>query len=155
MPIPISRTTPCSSPWQRLEGAPEPGTYLCSVSALDVTGAKGIDFENEGKRFSMFLATDGISGVQAFVNRCPHAGTPLDILPDRFLTRNRDAIICSTHGACFRIPDGFCFTGPCRGRSLLSVPIEIEGAAVRISHLPCDLEAGNPGTATHEERDYE
>lgn len=124
------------SAWQHQEGVPAPGGHVCPVSALDATGAKGIDFENEDGWCSIFLVADRDSGVHAYVNQCPHAGTPLEILPDRFLTRNRDAIICTTHGARFRITDGLCIAGPCRGQSLSRIPVTITGTNVRIDPPP-------------------
>jgi nitrite reductase/ring-hydroxylating ferredoxin subunit len=59
-----------------------------------------------------------------YVNACPHLGTPLNFLPDRFLDRDGTRLLCATHGALFRIEDGFCERGPCRGASLAVVEIE-------------------------------
>ena len=61
----------------------------------------------------------------AYVNACPHIGTPLDWVPDRFLSRDGTRIICATHGAEFRINDGFCTRGPCVGASLEPLLITI------------------------------
>lgn len=38
----------------------------------------------------------------------------------------RDAILCSAHGARFRIEDGFCSSGPCYGESLEAVAARID-----------------------------
>ena len=43
--------------------------------------------------------------VHVYVNSCPHIGLPLEPLPDRFLDAKRQHIICSAHGARFRIED--------------------------------------------------
>lgn len=66
-------------------------------------------------------------GAQAFVykNACPHTGMPLDFNPGRFLTKDGDLILCSTHGAKFRIEDGVCVSGPCQGDRLKPVETEI------------------------------
>ena len=64
---------------------------------------------------------DGV--VRVFQNSCPHRGTPLDWLPDRFLDRGGRHILCATHGALFRIEDGFCLSGPCAGARLRRVAI--------------------------------
>ena len=119
--------------WQEMDAAPEPGTRLCSLDALDVSGAKGVDFENGDKRFSLFLVAAEDSGLCAYVNQCPHAGTPLEIFPDRFLTRERDAIVCASHGARFRIEDGLCISGPCAGKHLTKIPIETIGSNAHIA----------------------
>ena len=121
------------SNWQDMEGAPDPGTRLCSLDALDTSGAHGIDFEDGDKRFSLFLVMARDSEPCAYVNQCPHAGTPLEIFPDRFLTRERDAIVCASHGARFRLEDGLCTSGPCVGKHLTKIPIETIGANAHIA----------------------
>ncbi|MCY4035582.1 MAG: Rieske 2Fe-2S domain-containing protein [Hyphomicrobiales bacterium] len=119
--------------WQEMDAAPEQGTRLCSLDAINASGAKGIDFENGDKRFSLFLVMAKDSKPRAYVNRCPHAGTPLEIFPDRFLTRGRDAIVCASHGARFRIEDGLCTSGPCAGKHLTKIPIETIGSNAYIA----------------------
>ena len=109
---------------------PPAGTRLCSLAALEATGAKGVDLECDGERFCLFVVAGGDAGVCAYMNQCPHIGTPLDMLPDRFPTRDRKLILCSTHGARFRIEDGLCVSGPCRGQSLTPVAVAVmDGAA--------------------------
>ena len=63
--------------------------------------------------------------IKGFINRCPHQNVPLEIIPDRFLTRNGKALICSAHGAQFDA-SGFCFVGPCKGQSLRPVQLLIK-----------------------------
>ena len=72
--------------------------------------------------------TDG--EVAGWVDRCPHAGMPLSIVPDRYLTREGDLILCASHGALFRPADGHCVGGPCAGKALTPWPIRIEGEVV-------------------------
>ena len=43
-----------------------------------------------------------------------------------------DRIVCSTHGAEFRIEDGLCIGGPCRGDRLESVPAHIERGVIMV-----------------------
>jgi len=68
--------------------------------------------------------------VFGYVNICPHARTPLDWTPDQFLNRDRTNLLCATHGAQFRIHDGFCVAGPCPGASLSRVPIIVTNGEV-------------------------
>jgi nitrite reductase/ring-hydroxylating ferredoxin subunit len=63
--------------------------------------------------------------VRAFVNRCPHAGHPLNLRPHRFLTPDRSLIVCASHGALFDRDAGLCIAGPCAGRALTPLPVEI------------------------------
>jgi nitrite reductase/ring-hydroxylating ferredoxin subunit len=63
--------------------------------------------------------------VFVYVNSCPHLGLPLEPVPDRFLDRKGELIVCSAHGARFRIEDGACLSGPCQGDVLEAVAAEI------------------------------
>jgi len=56
--------------------------------------------------------------IYAYQNSCPHVGVELNWIPDQFLSVDGHSIQCSTHGAQFRIKDGFCHLGPCYGKSL-------------------------------------
>ncbi len=68
--------------------------------------------------------------VRAFHNQCPHLGMPLETFPDRFLTADKQALICSTHGARFD-KTGFCFAGPCKGKQLNGINvIEKDGKVI-------------------------
>lgn len=65
--------------------------------------------------------------VAAFINRCPHAGTPLNMFPDAsFYDRTGKFLLCGTHGALFEPAGGLCVRGPCSGQSLTPVPVELE-----------------------------
>ena len=71
--------------------------------------------------------------VFAYVNRCPHGGTPLETFPDRFLDESGDLLICSTHGARFQVSDGVCVAGPCKGAALRPVRVHVSGGSVMLS----------------------
>ena len=61
--------------------------------------------------------------IQAWLNICPHAGRRLDYAPGKFLMKDGD-LVCAAHGATFRLDNGECVAGPCRGASLKAVPVE-------------------------------
>jgi nitrite reductase/ring-hydroxylating ferredoxin subunit len=108
---------------------PAPGVRLCDLSAIADPGSKGFTFRAGDKLFMGFVVRRaGI--VAGYIDRCPHAGLPLAMFDDRFLTREGDLILCSSHGALFRPSDGFCIGGPCAGRSLPPWPIRVEDGAV-------------------------
>lgn len=77
-----------------------------------------------------FLAVRQDERVCVYINSCPHTGAPLDFRPGQFLNHDKTLILCSTHGALFRIEDGFCVSGPCAGKSLEVVPTEVTGGTV-------------------------
>jgi nitrite reductase/ring-hydroxylating ferredoxin subunit len=70
--------------------------------------------------------------VRGYVNHCPHAGHPLDLTPDRFLTHDGALILCGSHGALFDKLSGYCIAGPCAGRSLRPIPLKLEAGFVML-----------------------
>ena len=127
-------TPPIKRP-KKKDGIPPAGTRLCRLDELGDPGAKGFLFgpgtgpNADTDRFDMFVIRRG-QKIFAYVNACPHALTPLDTFPDRFLTLDATRIICSTHGALFRIDDGYCVSGPCAGQDLTSVKAVVEDGMV-------------------------
>ncbi|MBF0247661.1 MAG: Rieske 2Fe-2S domain-containing protein [Alphaproteobacteria bacterium] len=81
------------------------------------------------KRTGLLVVRQG-AAVVVYVNSCPHIGAPLDFEPGRFLNAEKDLILCSTHGALFRIEDGHCVHGPCIGGHLEPVAVRVEGGRV-------------------------
>ena len=115
-----------------LVSAPPPGYVLCRLDEVGDVGTKGFTFGSGRERFEMFIVRrDG--EVFGYINKCPHARTPLDWTPHQFLTRDRANLLCATHGARFRIEDGYCVAGPCPGASLTPVPVAIENDDIVIA----------------------
>ena len=103
---------------------------LCQLEELPDGTAKGFP-PAAGGFVGLFAVRQG-DIVHVYVNSCPHIGTPLDWVPDRFLSADGSRIVCATHGAEFRIADGECLRGPCRGSALDPVLIEINDGTVFI-----------------------
>jgi nitrite reductase/ring-hydroxylating ferredoxin subunit len=108
------------------QARPKPGTVLCALAALTDPGAKGFMFRKRDYLFLGFVTRAGGS-VAGWVDHCPHAGMPLALVPDRYLTRAGDLILCAAHGALFRPEDGVCIGGPCAGKALTVWPVKIDG----------------------------
>ena len=68
--------------------------------------------------------------VHGYVNVCPHTASPLDWVENQFMSLDKSHIMCATHGAEFRIEDGFCVMGPCRGQSLDSISVSVRDGDV-------------------------
>jgi nitrite reductase/ring-hydroxylating ferredoxin subunit len=81
--------------------------------------------------FRGFVVRQG-NEVHAYQNFCVHVGHPLNWKPDSFLTKNRDAIICASHGAVYEIGSGRCMGGPCKGRSLRKVEADVRDGVVYV-----------------------
>ena len=84
---------------------------LCSAAEIAEGTAAGVADET-----MLALHRDGQFHV--YRNRCPHLGTPLNWLPDRFMDPDGALLQCSTHGALFLPHNGLCISGPCVGRQL-------------------------------------
>ena len=91
--------------------------FLCALRELPEGSSRGFTVQTPSGLEELFVVhKDG--RVVAYRNRCPHTGSPLDWLPDQFLTVEGDLIQCATHDARFRIEDGICVAGPCVGGRL-------------------------------------
>ena len=107
--------------------------HLCALADLDATGAKGVTLGTL-PHIREIVVVETARGVRAFANRCPHMYSTLETFPDRFLDETREHLVCSTHGARFRVEDGFCVSGPCQGYSLEPVSIRLEGSNVKLAN---------------------
>ena len=110
---------------------------LCRRDELPARG-RAFQIKQDGRILDIFIVP-AETGVVAYRNSCPHTGVNLEWRPDQFLDDGGEFIQCSTHGAKFRIHDGYCVFGPCNGRSLKSVCLRENGAW---------LEAGVPFNET-------
>lgn len=102
---------------------------LCALSDLRGDVARGFSIDRDGREVEV-LALLRDDRVIVFENRCPHIGTPLNVLPDHFLDGAGEEVVCSTHGARFRLPDGYCVEGPCEGDALTRFDVRVEGGMV-------------------------
>lgn len=54
----------------------------------------------------------------AYINQCAHMPVELDWNEGEFFTRDKDFLICATHGAHYEPETGYCIYGPCKGKQL-------------------------------------
>jgi nitrite reductase/ring-hydroxylating ferredoxin subunit len=104
---------------------------LCAVAELEETGSRSFAVGEGDWPLRGFLVKTAM-GVAAYVNYCPHAGHPLNLRPHKFLTPDRNLILCCSHGALFARDNGLCIAGPCAGQSLTPIPVEIVGNYVML-----------------------
>lgn len=115
---------------------------LCALDQLADPGAHGFSLGAGDWPLSGFVIRRGML-VRAFVNRCPHAGHPLNWLPHQFLAPGDAAIVCASHGALFDLDGGVCLAGPCAGRGLRELPISVRDGYVMLAADPDDLSVRN------------
>ncbi|MEO5335283.1 MAG: Rieske 2Fe-2S domain-containing protein [Magnetospirillum sp. WYHS-4] len=100
------------------------GQVLCRLDDIPDPGSVRVDLTLGGKAVqAMVIRHRG--RVAAYVNSCPHVGAPLDLTKGQFLALDRSHILCGNHGALFRIEDGHCIAGPCKGKDLKAIPISL------------------------------
>ena len=100
--------------------------WRCVAADLPPGRTKKFRLEGATRRVNGFVVNhDG--EFAAFVNRCPHVGTPLDLWDNEFLSEDARLIVCATHGAVFEPRTGRCLAGPCAGDALTPLPVRREG----------------------------
>ncbi|MBU1190440.1 MAG: Rieske (2Fe-2S) protein [Gammaproteobacteria bacterium] len=102
-----------------------PRQRLCRLDDLTDPGSRSFTLRmHDGAVEEVFVVRRG-NRVFAYVNHCPHTGSPLDWQPGQFLNLERTLIQCATHFALFKIEDGHCISGPCAGQTLTPVAVEL------------------------------
>ncbi len=102
---------------------------LCALADIEDGGSAAFVADFGDIRLGVMAIRKGDT-VFTYVNSCPHIGAPLDFKPGQFLTSDKTRIICSTHGALFRIEDGFCVSGPCADENLEALACHIDDGEV-------------------------
>jgi nitrite reductase/ring-hydroxylating ferredoxin subunit len=98
---------------------------ICSVTEIADPGTCEFVWGEGDWPLSLFLVRLG-GDIHGYVNRCPHAGHELNLMPNEFLTADGELLMCRSHGARFRPDDGFCVLGPCPGTSLDRFTVTVE-----------------------------
>ena len=106
------------------------GVPLCPETDLADPGARSFVLQIGEAFFHGFVVRKG-GEVAGWVDRCPHAGHPLAIELDRYLTPDGELILCGWHGAVFKPISGKCIGGPCAGASLTPWPVEVEAGMIK------------------------
>lgn len=91
----------------------------------------GVDAD--GIPISAVLVRDDSGAILAYRNLCRHLPVPLDGGTGELLAEDGAHLICGTHGATYRVLDGYCVEGPCEGLSLQRLPVRIEAGDLFVS----------------------
>ena len=112
-----------------IDPAVEP-VLLCASDALIERGdAVVFDVQQWRRKVGAFVMR--FEGrVVAYLNQCAHVPTEMDWQEGKFLDRDREAIICSIHGATYDPLNGRCVGGPCVGARLTALRVEERDAQV-------------------------
>ena len=97
-----------------------PAEWRGSAAALPPGRTTRFRLECRGRGVEGFVVNhDG--EYHAYVNRCPHVGTPLDLWPNEFFAEDG------------RTASGYCTAGPCSGDSLTRLPLRRDGDALIVT----------------------
>jgi len=107
----------------------DPAQWRCAAADVRPGHTAKFRLECGGKRVHGFVVNHE-GAFHAYVNRCPHVGTPLDLWENEFLSEDARTKICATHGAVFEPATGRCIAGPCAGDALGTLPLRHEGEHV-------------------------
>jgi len=102
--------------------------WRCAAATIPPGHSATFRLERADRALNAFVVShDG--QYRAYVNRCPHVGTPLDLWPNDFFTDDGRTLICS-HGALYEPLSGRCTAGPCVGDRLTALPLAFEGETI-------------------------
>ena len=107
-------------------------TWRCAADALEPGQTATFQLRLRGRTVPGFLVHHA-GGHHAYVNRCPHVGTPLDWWPNEFFTEDGRYLICATHGAVFAPDTGLCLEGPCQGARLERLRVSRRGGEIEVA----------------------
>jgi len=114
--------TPVS--FANIAGAPAVGDVITTRAKLEADGAVELLYRDGKKLFLGFIILHE-GEVLGYQNRCPHAGTPLNLYGPNFYNNDKTRLLCATHGAQFDVSSGQCVKGPCKGDWLIPLAITI------------------------------
>lgn len=122
-------TAPAPAERKRVWATP-PNVALCAKADIADPGSRGFVLQIGGAFFHGFVVRTA-GQIAGYVDRCPHAGFPLAVELDRYLTPDGSQILCGWHGAIFEPLTGLCTGGPCAGGRLTPWPVSVVNGIVR------------------------
>jgi nitrite reductase/ring-hydroxylating ferredoxin subunit len=114
--------------------------FICEVNDLADPGSRAFKLGTGDWPLKGFVVRKG-DEVFAYVNRCPHAGHPLNWQPHQFLTQDHTHLLCTSHGARFEINTAHCVLGPCAGKALQALRVQVVNGDVLLMDDPDELAA--------------
>ena len=108
---------------------PAMSTPIARTTELTPGTTKKFLLTCDGREIEGFVLNLG-GAFHAWVNRCRHVPMGLDWVENQFFTEDGQFLQCATHGAYYLPDTGECIAGPPCGKSLVRVPITIEGDVI-------------------------
>lgn len=89
--------------------------------------------DSEGLPIQALLLRDSSGAIVAYRNLCRHLPVPLDGGTGELLSEDGTHLLCGTHGATYRVRDGYCVEGPCEGMALRPLSIRVVAGDLYVS----------------------
>ena len=100
---------------------------VAGAAKLEPGQSRTFELQHGPELLPGFVLCHASAGLVAYLNLCPHWSVDLDLGDERFYAEDIDRIYCKNHGALFRVSDGKCDHGPCLGKALESLRVELDG----------------------------
>jgi len=101
---------------------------ICALNDIQSQKAEGFNLmtvvDGQEQPLSLVIVRWGRQ-VFGYENKCPHDGVKLDWERNQFLDGNGLRLMCGKHGALFELGTGICTEGPCKGRTLKPIALEV------------------------------
>ena len=109
--------------------------WVCRADELTagVVRTARLGHDEDGRPIEALLLRDESGVVVAYRNLCQHLPVPLDGGTGELLSDDAMHLVCGTHGASYRLNDGYCFEGPCEGMALQALAVRVDAGEVYIS----------------------
>ncbi|MBI2190951.1 MAG: AAA family ATPase [Planctomycetes bacterium] len=136
-PRPAAAPAPSRSPAQEAPAAKELLERMPVASVADLARGVAIKFfysTPDGRTEGFVFQRDGC--FYAFENVCAHMALSLDMNDSDFFTGDGKLLICKTHGAVYVPETGECVGGPCAGRWLKKLSIEVQDGTIYLLARP-------------------
>lgn len=113
---------------------------LCRLDEIANRSAKGIALQGVGANGTIetcpLLIVRWDDQVYGYINTCPHTPVQLDGRSSgQFFNQEHSHLMCEKHGALFEVDTGLCLDGPCEGKGLTPLSLEVTDGAVRLSNV--------------------
>jgi nitrite reductase/ring-hydroxylating ferredoxin subunit len=112
--------------------------FVCRAEELrpGIVRTTPLGTDEDGIPIVALVLRDANGQIVAYRNLCRHLPVPLDGGTGEFLSDDRAHLVCGTHGAVYRLLDGYCVDGPCEGLSLQALNVREDGGELFVSGQP-------------------
>jgi len=112
--------------------------WVCHAEELydGVVHTAQLGYDDDGLPIMAILLRNERGSIVAYRNLCRHLPIPLDAGTGELLSDDGAHLVCRTHGATYRVLDGYCVAGPCEGLALHPLFIREETGEIYVSDRP-------------------